>query len=74
MRAALVDCTAAAAIVDAYPEFIRATSISSRPTNAYTLPWRRYVTLQKLLARRRRMFLCDTNVGAGLPSSRRCAI
>jgi aspartokinase/homoserine dehydrogenase 1 len=67
-RAALVDCTAAPAIVDAYPAFIKANlDIVTPNKRANTLPWRRYVALHKLLAGHRKSLLCGANVGAGLP-------
>jgi aspartokinase/homoserine dehydrogenase 1 len=68
VRAALVDCTAAAAIVDAYPAYIKANlDIVTPNKRANTLPWRRYLALRELLASHRKSLLCGTNVGAGLP-------
>jgi len=65
---ALVDCTAAAAVVDAYPEFIGANLHIVTPNKrANVLPWTRYTELKALLAARQRHFLYETNVGAGLP-------
>ena len=67
-HAVLVDCTAAPAVVDAYPAFIKANlDIVTPNKRASTLPWRRYVALKALLHRQRKSLLCDTNVGAGLP-------
>jgi bifunctional aspartokinase / homoserine dehydrogenase 1 len=67
-NAALVDCTADAGIVDAYPTFINASLHIITPNKrANVLPWRRYAALVDLLAKRRRHFLYETNVGAGLP-------
>jgi aspartokinase/homoserine dehydrogenase 1 len=64
----LVDCTAASAVVDAYPAFIKANlDIVTPNKRASTLPWRRYLALKELLARHRKSLLCGTNVGAGLP-------
>jgi aspartokinase/homoserine dehydrogenase 1 len=68
VHAVLVDCTAASAVVDAYPAFIKAKlDIVTPNKRASTLPWRRYLSLTGLLARHRKSLLCDTNVGAGLP-------
>jgi len=67
-NAALVDCTAASSIVDAYPAFIKANLHIVTPNKrANVLPWRRYTALKQLLATRRKSFLYETNVGAGLP-------
>jgi len=67
-RAVLVDCTAAPAVVDAYPAFIKAKlDIVTPNKRASTLPWRRYLAMKELLARHRTSLLIDTNVGAGLP-------
>ena len=67
-NAALVDCTANAAIVDAYPAFVRANLHVITPNKrANVLPWRRYAALMELLRARRRHFLYEANVGAGLP-------
>jgi aspartokinase/homoserine dehydrogenase 1 len=65
---ALVDCTADAMIVDAYPAFINANLHIVTPNKrANVLPWRQYVALKALLERRQKYFLYETNVGAGLP-------
>jgi bifunctional aspartokinase / homoserine dehydrogenase 1 len=65
---ALVDCTANAAIVDAYPAFIDANLHIVTPNKiANALPWPRYASLMALLERRHRHFLFEANVGAGLP-------
>ena len=67
-NAALVDCTANAAIVEAYPAFIDANLHIVTPNKiANALPWPRYAALMALLERRHRHFLFEANVGAGLP-------
>lgn len=67
-NAALVDCTAATGIVDAYPDFVNADMHIITPNKrANVLPWRRYDSLMKLLRERRKHFLYEANVGAGLP-------
>jgi aspartokinase/homoserine dehydrogenase 1 len=67
-NAALVDCTVGPAIVDAYPAFIEANLHIITPNKwANALPWRRYAALMALLERRKRHFLFEANVGAGLP-------
>ena len=67
-NAALVDCTADAAVVDAYPAFVNANLHIITPNKrANVLPWPRYAALMELLAARRKHFLYETNVGAGLP-------
>src|SRR4051812_45958310 len=67
-NAALVDCTSGASIVDAYPSFIEANLHIITPNKwANALPWRRYEALMALLDRRKRHFLFEANVGAGLP-------
>jgi len=67
-NAALVDCTAASTIVDAYPAFIKANLHIVTPNKrANVLPWRRYTALKQLLATHQKSFLYETNVGAGLP-------
>jgi aspartokinase/homoserine dehydrogenase 1 len=67
-NAALVDCTAASSIVDAYPAFIKANLHIVTPNKrANVLPWRRYVALKQVLATHQKSFLYETNVGAGLP-------
>jgi aspartokinase/homoserine dehydrogenase 1 len=65
---ALVDCTSGPAIVDAYPAFIEANLHIITPNKvANALPWRRYEALMGMLERRKRHFLFEANVGAGLP-------
>jgi aspartokinase/homoserine dehydrogenase 1 len=65
---ALVDCTASAAVVDAYPAFIDANLHIVTPNKiANALPWPRYSALMQQLAARHRHFLFEANVGAGLP-------
>jgi aspartokinase/homoserine dehydrogenase 1 len=67
-NAALVDCTADAAIVDAYPDFVNANLHIVTPNKrANVLPWKRYSELMDLLRRRQKHFLYEANVGAGLP-------
>jgi len=67
-NAALVDCTVGPTIVDAYPAFIEANLHIITPNKwANALPWRRYATLMAMLDRRKRHFLFEANVGAGLP-------
>jgi aspartokinase/homoserine dehydrogenase 1 len=67
-NAALVDCTADAAIVDAYPAFVHANLHIITPNKrANVLPWRRYAALIELLKSRHKHFLYEANVGAGLP-------
>src|SRR5438093_6208224 len=67
-NAALVDCTVGPTIVDAYPAFIEANLHIITPNKwANALPWRRYATLMAMLQRRKRHFLFEANVGAGLP-------
>src|SRR5262249_55612386 len=67
-NAALIDCTAAAGVVDAYPDFVRANLHVITPNKrANVLPWRRYTAWQELVASHRKHFLFETNVGAGLP-------
>src|SRR5262249_4682108 len=65
---ALVDCTADAGIVDAYPHFVNADMHIITPNKrANVLPYRRYATLIELLRSRQKYFLYEANVGAGLP-------
>jgi len=67
-NAALVDCTVGPTIVDAYPAFIDANLHIITPNKwANALPWTRYAALMELLERRKRHFLFEANVGAGLP-------
>jgi len=66
--AALVDCTASDAVVDAYPAFIDADLHLITPNKrANVLPWPRYTALMELLRQRQKHFLYEANVGAGLP-------
>jgi aspartokinase/homoserine dehydrogenase 1 len=66
--AALLDCTADASLIDAYPAFIEANLHIVTPNKlANVLPWPRYTALKQLMAARRRHFFDATNVGAGLP-------
>src|SRR5581483_3914943 len=65
---ALVDCTVGAAIVDAYPQFIDANLHIVTPNKwANALPWKQYTALMALLESRKKHFLFEANVGAGLP-------
>ncbi|HEY2149769.1 MAG TPA: bifunctional aspartate kinase/homoserine dehydrogenase I [Vicinamibacterales bacterium] len=67
-NAALVDCTVGPSIVDAYPAFIDANLHIITPNKwANALPWERYSTLMTQLEQRKRHFLFEANVGAGLP-------
>jgi len=65
---ALVDCTVGPAIVDAYPQFIDANLHVVTPNKwANALPWKQYAALMTLLESRKKHFLFEANVGAGLP-------
>jgi aspartokinase/homoserine dehydrogenase 1 len=65
---ALVDCTSGPAIVDAYPAFIDANLHIITPNKwANALPWKEYSALMALLESRKKHFLFEANVGAGLP-------
>lgn len=65
---ALVDCTASSAVVDAYPDFVRANAHIITPNKkANVLAWKRYAEFSNLLSERRKYFLYEANVGAGLP-------
>jgi aspartokinase/homoserine dehydrogenase 1 len=67
-NAALVDCTAGPSIVAAYARFIDANLHIITPNKwANALPWPRYRALIDLLDKRKRHFLFEANVGAGLP-------
>jgi aspartokinase/homoserine dehydrogenase 1 len=67
-NAALVDCTASPAIVDAYPDFINANLHIVTPNKlANVLPWKRYCELMNLLEKKQKLFFYEANVGAGLP-------
>ena len=67
-NAALVDCTVGPMVVDAYPAFIDANMHIITPNKwANALPWPRYAELMEALAARKRHFLFEANVGAGLP-------
>src|SRR5206468_5602331 len=59
-NAALVDCTADASVVDAYPAFVNANLHIITPNKrANVLPWRRYTALMALLRERRKYFLYE---------------
>jgi aspartokinase/homoserine dehydrogenase 1 len=65
---AVVDCTADQTIADAYIDFVNADLHIVTPNKrANVLPWTRYSRLLEVLAARRKHFLCEANVGAGLP-------
>jgi aspartokinase/homoserine dehydrogenase 1 len=65
---ALVDCTASPEVVAAYPRFVSANMHIVTPNKrANVLPWKQYQAFLDLLERHHKHFLCDTNVGAGLP-------
>ena len=67
-NAALVDCTAGSSLVDAYAMFIDANLHIVTPNKmANALPWSQYTALMNQLERRRKHFLFEANVGAGLP-------
>jgi aspartokinase/homoserine dehydrogenase 1 len=67
-NAALVDCTVGPTVVNAYPAFIAANLHIITPNKwANALPWPRYAGLMESLAARKRHFLFEANVGAGLP-------
>jgi aspartokinase/homoserine dehydrogenase 1 len=67
-NAAIVDCTADAAIVRAYPDFVNANLHIVTPNKrANVLPWGEYSALMDLLRKRQKYFLDEANVGAGLP-------
>jgi aspartokinase/homoserine dehydrogenase 1 len=67
-NAAVVDCTADASVVDAYPDFVNANLHIITPNKrANVLPWKRYEALMQLLRTRQKHFLYEANVGAGLP-------
>ena len=67
-NAALIDCTADQAIVDAYSAFIEANLHIITPNKlANVLPWPRYAAFKELMASRQKHFLHETTVGAGLP-------
>jgi aspartokinase/homoserine dehydrogenase 1 len=67
-NAAVVDCTADATVVNAYPVFVNANLHIITPNKrANVLPWRDYAALMDLLRKRQKYFLDEANVGAGLP-------
>ncbi len=67
-NAALVDCTANPAVVDAYGAFVDAGCHIITPNKrANVLPLRRYAALMAHVQRRQKHFLYEANVGAGLP-------
>jgi len=65
---AIVDCTASADIVAAYPAFVRANMHIITPNKvANVLDWKHYESLMQLMRLRQKHFLYEANVGAGLP-------
>jgi aspartokinase/homoserine dehydrogenase 1 len=67
-NAVLVDCTASTEIAAAYPEFVNANLHIITPNKkANVLPWKQYAALTELMRQRRKHFLYEANVGAGLP-------
>ncbi|TAK66090.1 MAG: bifunctional aspartate kinase/homoserine dehydrogenase I [Bacteroidetes bacterium] len=65
---ALVDCTASSEVVNAYPVFVQANMHIITPNKkANVLPIKEYNTLVALLNKRKKFFLYEANVGAGLP-------
>ncbi len=68
INVALVDCTASSEIVADYPDYVRADLHIITPNKkANVLPPRRYRALMDILDARSKHFLCEANVGAGLP-------
>jgi aspartokinase/homoserine dehydrogenase 1 len=68
IHAALIDCTANAGVVEAYPKFIQANMHIVTPNKrANVLPWKQYRDLMALLQKKCKHFLYEANVGAGLP-------
>jgi aspartokinase/homoserine dehydrogenase 1 len=66
--AAVIDCTADAGIVHAYPDFVKADLHIITPNKrANVLPWEQYQALMELLRKRQKYFFDEANVGAGLP-------
>ena len=65
---AVVDCTADAGVVKAYPDFVKADLHIITPNKrANVLPWNEYAALMELLRKRQKYFFDEANVGAGLP-------
>ena len=65
---AVVDCTADAGVVKAYPDFVKADLHIITPNKrANVLPWNEYAALMDLLRKRQKYFFDEANVGAGLP-------
>lgn len=64
----IVDCTSSQPLADAYPEFAEAGfHLVSASKKANSGPMPAYRALRTALARRKRRFRYETNVGAGLP-------
>ena len=67
---AIVDCTADATIVKAYPDFVRADLHIITPNKrANVLPWKKYEALMELLQKRQKYFFDEANVA---PAFRFC--
>jgi bifunctional aspartokinase / homoserine dehydrogenase 1 len=65
---AVVDCTADAGVVKAYPDFVEADLHIITPNKrANVLPWEKYRALMELMHKRQKYFFDEANVGAGLP-------
>ncbi|HEX7878802.1 MAG TPA: bifunctional aspartate kinase/homoserine dehydrogenase I, partial [Candidatus Eisenbacteria bacterium] len=65
---AIIDCTASAPLVDAYADFLNADCHLVTPNKkANVLPPAEYDALLALVRSRRKQFLFEANVGAGLP-------
>ena len=65
---AVVDCTADAGVVNAYPDFVKADLHIITPNKrANVLPWEQYQALMELMRKRQKYFFDEANVGAGLP-------
>ncbi|MBI5216772.1 MAG: bifunctional aspartate kinase/homoserine dehydrogenase I [Ignavibacteriae bacterium] len=65
---ALVDCTASSDVVNSYQAFVEANMHIITPNKkANVLPWKQYNELVELLNKRKKYFLYEANVGAGLP-------
>lgn len=65
---AIIDCTASEKLVTAYPDFLNADCHLVTPNKkANVLPPDDYDRLMSLVAKRRKRFLFEANVGAGLP-------
>ncbi len=64
----LVDCTASSDVVNSYQAFVESNMHIITPNKkANVLPWKQYNELVELLNKRKKYFLYEANVGAGLP-------